>query len=55
MMVFPYVRILPMSAFIMAGALTAAQHSALLFFLILKTVADEATHAIEHHSETLLG
>jgi Family of unknown function (DUF6498) len=55
MMVFPYVRILPMHAFIMAGALTAAEHFALVFFLILKTLADEATHAIEHFSDTLLG
>jgi hypothetical protein len=55
MMVFPYVRILPMHAFIMAGALTAAEHFALVFFLILKTLADEATHAIEHYSDTLLG
>jgi Family of unknown function (DUF6498) len=55
MMVFPYVRILPMHAFIMAGAITAGQHFALVFFLILKTLADEATHAIEHCSDTLIG
>jgi Family of unknown function (DUF6498) len=55
MMVFPYVRILPMHAFIMAGAITVGQHFALVFFLILKTLADEATHAIEHYSDTLLG
>jgi hypothetical protein len=55
MMVFPYVRILPMHVFIMAGALTATEHSALVLFLILKTLADVATHAIEHYSDTLLG
>ena len=55
MMFFPYVRILPMHAFIMAGALTAGRQFALVFFLILKALADEAMHAIEHYGETTVG
>ena len=54
MMFFPYVRIIPMHAFIMLGAFVAGPH-ALVFFLLLKTLADEAMHAIEHHSDTLIG
>jgi FtsH-binding integral membrane protein len=53
MMFFPYIRILPMHAFIMFGAFTAGSNSGLVFFLILKTLADETMHLIEHRSETL--
>lgn len=55
MMFFPYVRIIPMHVFIVLGAFAAGPHFALVFFLILKTLADEAMHAIEHHSDTLIG
>ena len=55
MMFFPYVRIMPMHVFIVVGALAAGPHFALVFFLILKTLADEAMHAIEHYSDTLIG
>ena len=55
MMFFPYVRIIPMHVFIVAGAFAAGPHYALVFFLILKTLADEAMHAIEHYSDTTVG
>jgi hypothetical protein len=48
MMFFPYIRIIPMHAFIVFGGLVATSHHALVFFLILKTLADEAMHALEH-------
>jgi len=53
MMFFPYVRIVPMHVFIVFGALTAGPQFGLVFFLILKTLADGAMHFIEHRSETL--
>jgi len=53
MMFFPYIRILPMHAFIMFGAFAAGPDVGLVFFLILKTLADETMHFIEHRSETL--
>jgi hypothetical protein len=55
MMFFPYVRIIPMHVFIVAGAFASGPHFALVFFLILKTLADEVMHAIEHYSDTLVG
>ena len=55
MMFFPYVRIIPMYLFIVLGAFAMGSAGALVFFLILKTLADEAMHAIEHHSDTLIG
>jgi hypothetical protein len=55
MMFFPYVRIVPMHVFIVLGAFAAGPHFALVFFLILKALADQAMHAIEHHSDTLIG
>lgn len=53
MMFFPYIRIVPMHAFIVFGALAAEPGSALVFFMILKTLADETMHVIEHRSTTL--
>lgn len=54
MMAFPYIRILPMHAFILGGALLAATGGwAIAFFMVLKTVADEVMHAIEHRSEAV--
>ncbi len=53
MMFFPYIRIVPMHAFIIFGAMMAEPGSALLLFMILKTLADEAMHMIEHRSTTL--
>ncbi len=55
MMFFPYVRIIPMHVFIVFGAFAAGPHFALVIFLILKTLADEAMHAIEHYNETVVG
>lgn len=49
MMAFPYIRILPMHAFIIGGALLAATGGwAVALFMVLKTIADEAMHVIEH-------
>ncbi|RDV01105.1 DUF6498-containing protein [Undibacter mobilis] len=49
MMAFPYIRILPMHAFIIGGALLAATGGwAIALFMALKTIADEAMHIIEH-------
>lgn len=54
MMAFPYIRILPMHAFILGGALLAATGGwAIAFFMVLKTVADEAMHIIEHRSDSV--
>ena len=53
MMFFPYIRIIPMHIFIVFGALAAGPTFGLVFFLILKTLADEAMHVIEHRSATL--
>jgi len=55
MMFSPYIRIMPMHAFIVFGAFAAGPHIALVFFMILKTVADEAMHAIEHYSDMTIG
>ena len=54
MMFFPYIRIIPMHVFIVLGAFFAGPSGGLVFFLVLKTLADEAMHAIEHHSGTLI-
>lgn len=52
MMAFPYIRILPMHGFILGGALLAPSGGwAIAFFMVLKTIADETMHAIEHRSE----
>jgi hypothetical protein len=54
MMAFPYIRILPMHGFILGGALLAPTGGwAIAFFMVLKTIADEAMHAIEHRSEAV--
>jgi len=53
MMCFPYIRVVPMQGFILYGALAAVPGSELVFFMILKTLTDEAMHAIEHCSTTL--
>lgn len=53
MMFFPYIRIIPMHAFILTGALTAAPAKGIALFMLLKTLADEAMHAIEHRDEAL--
>ena len=45
LMFYPYVRILPMHLTIILGSYF---NSALIFFLILKTVADCAMHVVEH-------
>lgn len=50
MMFMPYVRILPMHAFIMLGAFTAGGRSGIVLFMILKTLADEAMHLVEHRT-----
>ena len=41
MMFFPNIRIIPMHVFIVFGAFAAGWHFALVFFLILKMLADE--------------
>jgi Family of unknown function (DUF6498) len=51
MMFFPYIRIVPMHVFIVFGALTAGPRFALVIFLLLKTLADEAMHLIEHRRD----
>lgn len=48
MMFFPYIRIIPMHVFIGLGGLAAGSRFGLTFFLVLKTLADGAMHAIEH-------
>jgi hypothetical protein len=54
MMAFPYIRILPMHAFILGGALLAATGGwAIALFMVLKTIADEAMHVIEHRSDSV--
>jgi hypothetical protein len=50
MMFTPYVRILPMHAFIMLGAFTAGGRHGIVVFMVLKTLADEAMHMIEHRT-----
>ena len=55
MMFFPYIRIIPMHVFIVFGAFAAGGHFALVFFLLLKTAADEAMHAIEYYGDAGVG
>ena len=45
---FPYARILPMHLTIIFGNVMAKQASALVFFLLLKTLADIVMHLAEH-------
>lgn len=50
-MFFPYLRIVPMHlTIILGGAFRSAGTGMLLFFLILKTLADVLMHRIEHSS-----
>lgn len=54
MMAFPYIRILPMHGFILGGALLAPSGGwTIAFFMVLKTIADETMHAIEHRSDSV--
>ncbi len=50
--IFPYARIIPMHLTIIFGGMLLSlgllQHFVLVFFLLLKTIADLAMHAIEH-------
>lgn len=47
MMLYPYVRIIPMHLTLVFGGLLM-NHSATILFLLLKTVADVVMHGIEH-------
>jgi hypothetical protein len=47
-MFFPYARIIPMHLTIVFGLAFVGSQGALLFFLILKTIADLIMHQIEH-------
>lgn len=47
-MFFPYARIIPMHLIIVFGLTLTGSINALLFFLILKTIADLIMHQIEH-------
>jgi hypothetical protein len=55
MMFMPYVRILPMHAFIVAGAIFAGGPYEIVAFMVLKTAADEAMHAVEHRTGMAVG
>jgi hypothetical protein len=55
MMFMPYVRIVPMHTFIMLGAFTATGRSGIVLFMILKTLADEAMHLLEHRTGMTAG
>ena len=55
MMAAPYIRVVPMHIFIVFGALAAEPGMALVFFMILKTLADEAMHAVEHRGDNAVG
>jgi hypothetical protein len=48
LMFFPYARILPMHLTIIFGGFIAFRFAAVLLFLLLKTLADLAMHAVEH-------
>lgn len=49
-MLFPYVRIIPMHTMILMGSQFAGDSTGrLVMFLLLKTLADVAMHIIEHH------
>jgi Family of unknown function (DUF6498) len=55
MMFAPYIRILPMHLFIVFGALVAGGRNALVVFMLLKTLADETMHLVEHKSGMAVG
>lgn len=44
----PYARIIPMHLIIVSGAFFAGTGFALVFFLVLKTIADVVMHVLEH-------
>jgi hypothetical protein len=44
----PYVRIVPMHATFLSGALFAPAGIGIVFFVVLKTAADVAMHVVEH-------
>jgi hypothetical protein len=48
-LVFPYARIIPMHTVMIFGMFLANNQTGLLFFLILKTIADVIMHQIEHN------
>jgi hypothetical protein len=48
LMFMPYVRIVPMHATILSGALFAPAGIGIVFFAVLKTAADVAMHVVEH-------
>ena len=48
MMLFPYLRIVPMHIVLVFGAMFLGNTPLLIFFLVLKTAADAFTHIIEH-------
>jgi len=48
LMFFPYIRILPMHAIILSGALFAPAAFGIALFAVLKTAADVAMHVVEH-------
>jgi len=55
MMFSPYVRIVPMHAFIMLGAFVAGGSHGIVVFMVLKTLADETMHLIEHKTGMEVG
>lgn len=48
LMFFPYIRIVPMHLIIMIAIPFSGQAAVLVFFLLLKTIADAAMHVFEH-------
>lgn len=58
-MLFPYARIIPMHLTIMFGGVLASvgnfSHIVLLFFMLLKTIADLAMHSLEHAEQQQAG
>ncbi len=48
MMFYPYARIIPMHLFILFGGFLVGGTFSLIFFLLLKTVADVCMHLYEH-------
>ena len=55
MMFAPYIRIVPMHAFILAGAYFADDSHGLIAFMLLKTAADETMHLVEHRTGMEIG
>jgi hypothetical protein len=55
MMFTPYIRILPMHIFILAGAFLGVGSSGMIAFMALKTLADEAMHLVEHRTGVEVG